>query len=62
MPLDPEPVENGNVVVTGTVEFGRDAGTPLVLVLRKRELEEASQQERYSAHQATCPNYRRPHG
>ena len=54
MPLDPEPCDDGNVVITGEVPPGhRDAGVPIVIALRKGE-QPLSNQDRYMSHFATC--------
>lgn len=61
MPLDLEPVPDGNVVIEGEKD-----GVPVVRVLHRDEqpaLFEADQPERFTSHFASCPDadrHRRP--
>jgi hypothetical protein len=57
MPLDPEPVNDGNVVVTGRILAGRDRDTPTILVLRPGEDEHLDADRlRYVSHFSSCPD------
>jgi hypothetical protein len=56
-PLNPEPVEGGNVIVTGRILAGRDRDTPTILVLKGHEMHAVeSGRLRYVSHFATCPD------
>ena len=50
MPIDPDPVEHGNLRLIPVGETGK------VHYLKKGELEEDSPEPRYVSHFATCPN------
>ena len=51
MPIDAEPVARGNVVIVGTDE----TLTPVVVYLKRGELDEFDKRPRYVSHFATCP-------
>lgn len=55
MPLDPESVSDGNVIVTGHIQGGKDHGTPTVTVLRAGELPLQPGEPLYVSHFSTCP-------
>lgn len=52
MPVDAEPVENGNLVIR------KRGSNMLALVIKAEQREDVEGQPRYVSHFATCPNSR----
>jgi hypothetical protein len=57
MPIDPEPAENGNLIIVDHVEqYDRRRGKENVPVVSVVKAYDPTPQRRYISHFATCPN------
>lgn len=56
MPMDPEPVENGNLEIVGTIRARSGSMVPKVQYRDPGEMSMFEDDVRYVAHFASCPD------